>query len=89
MSQFFKEEEFYVSIYSHRFADTILFYHEGGVDVGDVDAKVCVDCLNSFVSQFYLCLQACKLDVPVDRQLSKDQVKKALLKEIKDSSKIE
>lgn len=26
-------------IYSHRSADTILFYHQGGVDVGDVDAK--------------------------------------------------
>lgn len=33
------DEETYVCIYSHRFADTILFYHEGGVDVGDVDAK--------------------------------------------------
>jgi ATP citrate (pro-S)-lyase len=32
-------EESYVCIYSHRYADTILFYHEGGVDVGDVDAK--------------------------------------------------
>lgn len=29
----------YVCIYSHRYADTILFHHEGGVDVGDVDAK--------------------------------------------------
>lgn len=33
------EEEFYVCIYSHRYADVILFTHEGGVDVGDVDAK--------------------------------------------------
>lgn len=33
------EEEAYVCIYSHRKADTILFYHQGGVDVGDVDAK--------------------------------------------------
>ncbi|KAJ8950774.1 hypothetical protein NQ318_011267 [Aromia moschata] len=32
-------EETYVCIYSHRFADTILFYHQGGVDVGDVDSK--------------------------------------------------
>lgn len=29
----------YVCIYSHRSADTILFYHLGGVDIGDVDAK--------------------------------------------------
>lgn len=29
----------YVCIYSHRSADTVLFYHQGGVDIGDVDAK--------------------------------------------------
>lgn len=34
-----QEEEAYVCIYSHRKADTILFHHEGGVDIGDVDAK--------------------------------------------------
>ncbi|KAK6634855.1 hypothetical protein RUM44_000102 [Polyplax serrata] len=32
-------EEFYVCIYSHRHGDTILFHHEGGVDIGDVDSK--------------------------------------------------
>lgn len=32
-------EEAYVCIYSHRTADTILFYHLGGVDIGDVDSK--------------------------------------------------
>lgn len=32
-------EEVYVCIYSHRHADTILFYHQGGVDIGDVDSK--------------------------------------------------
>lgn len=32
-------EEMYVCIYSHRHGDTILFHHEGGVDIGDVDAK--------------------------------------------------
>ena len=26
-------------IYSHRHGDNILFHHEGGVDIGDVDAK--------------------------------------------------
>lgn len=35
-----QNEEFYVCIYSHRQGDTILFHHEGGVEVGDVDAKV-------------------------------------------------
>lgn len=34
-----QDEEAYVCIYSHRHADTILFHHEGGVDIGDVDAK--------------------------------------------------
>lgn len=32
-------EEAYVCIYSHRNGDTILFHHEGGVEIGDVDAK--------------------------------------------------
>ncbi|KDQ60404.1 hypothetical protein JAAARDRAFT_32808 [Jaapia argillacea MUCL 33604] len=31
--------EYYVCITSQREGDSILFYHEGGVDVGDVDAK--------------------------------------------------
>jgi ATP citrate (pro-S)-lyase len=34
-----QDEESYVCIYSHRQGDTILFHHEGGVDIGDVDAK--------------------------------------------------
>lgn len=34
-----EDEEAYVCIYSHRYADTILFHHQGGVDIGDVDAK--------------------------------------------------
>ena len=34
-----QSEEFYVCIQSHRYKDEIFFYHEGGVDVGDVDAK--------------------------------------------------
>lgn len=34
-----QEEEAYICIYSHRKADTILFHHQGGIDIGDVDAK--------------------------------------------------
>jgi ATP citrate (pro-S)-lyase len=34
-----QDEEAYVCIYSHRYVDTILFHHQGGVDIGDVDAK--------------------------------------------------
>lgn len=33
------KEEAYVCIYSHRDGDTILFHHEGGVEIGDVDSK--------------------------------------------------
>eukprot|EP00056_Hartaetosiga_gracilis_P009079 m.130072 g.130072 ORF g.130072 m.130072 type:complete len:1078 (+) comp13055_c2_seq4:64-3297(+) len=32
-------DEYYVCIYAGRNSNTILFYHEGGVDIGDVDAK--------------------------------------------------
>ena len=32
-------DEFYVCIYAERDGDVILFHHEGGVEVGDVDAK--------------------------------------------------
>merc|ERR1711976_58931 len=33
------EEEIYVCIQSHRYFDEVFFYHQAGVDVGDVDAK--------------------------------------------------
>jgi len=35
----FQEEEFYVCVYAAREGDYVLFHHEGGVEVGDVDAK--------------------------------------------------
>jgi ATP citrate (pro-S)-lyase len=34
-----QETEYYININSVREGDNILFCHEGGVDVGDVDAK--------------------------------------------------
>lgn len=34
-----QNEEFYLCIYSHRTGDAILFHHEGGVEIGDVEAK--------------------------------------------------
>jgi ATP citrate (pro-S)-lyase len=34
-----QKDEYYVCVQSHRYFDEIYFYHEGGVDVGDVDAK--------------------------------------------------
>ncbi len=36
---YFQSDEAYVCIYSTRENDVILFTHEGGVDIGDVDAK--------------------------------------------------
>lgn len=32
-------DEMYICIYSNRDGETILFHHEGGIDIGDVDAK--------------------------------------------------
>jgi ATP citrate (pro-S)-lyase len=29
----------YICIYSHRDGEIILFHHEGGIDIGDVDSK--------------------------------------------------
>ena len=34
-----EKDEYYVAITSEREGDKILFYHEGGINVGDVDAK--------------------------------------------------
>jgi len=34
-----QQEEFYICIYSDRDGEHVLFHHEGGVDIGDVDAK--------------------------------------------------
>jgi len=34
-----EKDEYYVAITSEREGDTILFHHEGGINVGDVDAK--------------------------------------------------
>ena len=34
-----EKDEYYVAIVSEREGDTILFHHEGGINVGDVDAK--------------------------------------------------
>ncbi|ROL03920.1 ATP-citrate synthase [Anabarilius grahami] len=35
----YQEEEFYVCIYASREGSQVLFHHEGGVDVGDVDTR--------------------------------------------------
>lgn len=34
-----EKEEMYLCMYSQRNEDVILFHHEGGIDIGDVDAK--------------------------------------------------
>lgn len=50
-----QHQEYYININSVRGGDNILFYHEGGVDVGDVDSKaskilIPVDLANKFPS---------------------------------------
>ena len=62
-------EEAYVCIYSHRHGDTILFTHEGGVDIGDVDAK------------------ALKLDIPIETNITEDQIKSSLLTHVSGTRK--
>lgn len=39
MADLSSQAEYYVCVYSQRESDVLMFYHEGGVDVGDVDAK--------------------------------------------------
>lgn len=34
-----QQEEFYICLYSDRDGENLLFHHEGGVDIGDVDSK--------------------------------------------------
>ena len=36
---YFQEEESYICIYSGRDEDCILFYHAGGIDIGNVEEK--------------------------------------------------
>ncbi len=57
-----------MSVYATRTGNTVLFYHEGGVEVGDVDSKaarVDVDIEDSLTSE-----QASQLvaNVPTDKQ---------------------
>ena len=40
------KDELYVAIYSKMDHDVIMFYEEGGVEIGDVDAKV----FNQFIT---------------------------------------
>ena len=38
-SNYFQEDESYICIYSGRDEDCILFYHAGGIDIGNVEEK--------------------------------------------------
>jgi ATP citrate (pro-S)-lyase len=83
-------DEYYVCIRSTRHSDEILFTPEGGVDVGDVDAKVsisnlltdcrsdCFDVLSLFPHVEYN-TQALRLSVPVDALVSEADVQAHLL----------
>jgi len=58
-----QSEEAYVCIYSVRDKDIILFHHEGGVDIGDVDSKAV----------------KIEVDVKESMEITASQVKDALL----------
>eukprot|EP01035_Chromulina_nebulosa_P017875 gene17875-23491_t len=63
-------DEYYLCIQNYRYNDEILFYHEGGVDVGDVDSKgvrllVGVDEIPTIASV----TEALLTLVPVERQV--------------------
>ncbi|TRY79451.1 hypothetical protein TCAL_07559 [Tigriopus californicus] len=64
-----QSEEAYVCIYSTRTCDTILFTPEGGVDIGDVDAKA----------------QKLDIQVGDETNLQEDQVIQSLLSGVQDS----
>lgn len=98
----FQEDEAYVCIFSHRHGDTILFHHEGGVDIGDVDAKVrhfffCILSISCIFFWFVSCdgsghlfnyiLQALKLEVDIDEKLSLDKITSALLSKLPSGKK--
>lgn len=79
-------DEYYLAIRSGRDGDEILFHHEGGVDVGDVDSKALVRCPDtcSFKATLliintatFLTLQ--KVMVAVDESVSVDTVRSKLL----------
>ncbi|ODQ66354.1 glutathione synthetase ATP-binding domain-like protein [Nadsonia fulvescens var. elongata DSM 6958] len=66
-----QSQEYYINIHSVREGDWILFYHEGGVDVGDVDAKaskllIPVDIDNEYPSNDAI-KQALLSQVPTDQ----------------------
>lgn len=65
----FQSEEAYVCIYSTRTCDTILFTPEGGVDIGDVDAKA----------------QKLDVQVGDETNLQEDQVIQTLLSGVQDT----
>ena len=57
------DQEFYVAIYSRREHDVLLFYEHGGVEVGDIDAKV--RSLSFYLSILSGCIQARSIIVDV------------------------
>lgn len=61
-----QEEEYYINIHSVREGDFILFTHEGGVDVGDVDEKA----------------EKLLVPVDLDRRPSNETIAKTLLSKV-------
>lgn len=67
-SSLLQSDEFYICVFATRAGNTVYFYHEGGVDIGDVDSKaekVDVDITSTLTEE-----QAIKLvsKVPEDKK---------------------
>ena len=63
-----QSDEYYVCIYATREGNTVLFHHEGGVDIGDVESKagqIHIDIEDSF--ELKTALQLVN-NVPEDRR---------------------
>lgn len=77
--------EFYVCMQSHRYKDEIFFYHEGGVDVGDVDSKASKLAIPTGLEVSADMIRSELLDkVPEGKQQSMAQFVKALYAVYKD-----
>jgi ATP citrate (pro-S)-lyase len=58
----------YICIYSNREGEVILFHHEGGIDIGDVDSKAL-----TYSVPIDTALDATKMDSSLLKNVSNDR----------------
>ncbi|KIY48395.1 ATP-citrate synthase [Fistulina hepatica ATCC 64428] len=73
-----QDNEFYICITSSRTCDTILFTHEGGVDIGDADAK-----------SLKLDIPVCASSMVGPQLPSRSTIATTLLKNVTDTKKVD